>query len=116
MSSFVDSSNNMVTIESFEVARTTSGSTRETSNLDRSILEGSSYEWVDPRVLKIPTSFRDFDILDKFLSKVSFIKSDAPSYTLMADICGYSDQVCHGRENAPHDLFFVYNTFFMIYT
>ena len=63
-------------------------------------------------MLKIPTSFRDSDVLDKFISKVSFIKLDAPSDALMADICGYSDRVCHGRENVPHDLFFVYNTFF----
>ena len=30
----------------------------------------------------------------------------------MADICGYADRVCHGRENAPQYFFFVYNTFF----
>jgi len=43
---------------------------------------------------------------------VSFIKPDAPLDVLMANICGYSDRVCHGRENAPHDFFFIYGAFF----
>jgi len=30
----------------------------------------------------------------------------------MAYIFGLTDRVCYGRENAPHDFFFVYNTFF----
>lgn len=49
--------------------------------------------------------------MDKFLSKVSFLKRDSPSNALMADICGYTYRVCHVRENAPHDFIFVYNTF-----
>jgi len=31
----------------------------------------------------------------------------------MADICGVIDRVCHGRENAPVDFFFVYSTLFV---
>jgi len=106
------STNSVVDIESSEVTHTVSSSARETSDLDHSISEGLSYKWVNPRVLKIPTSFRNFDVLDKFFSKVSFIKPDAPSDALMDGICGYSDRVCHGRENAPHDFFFVYDAFF----
>jgi len=30
----------------------------------------------------------------------------------MADICGVTDRVCHGQENAPVDFFFVYSTLF----
>jgi len=32
----------------------------------------------------------------------------------MADICGLTtNRVCHGRENAPQNFFFVYSTFFV---
>jgi len=55
MSSFVDSSNNVVNIESSKVTRTASGNAGETGNSDHSVSKGPSYEWLDPRVLKIPT-------------------------------------------------------------
>jgi len=105
----VDFSNNVVDIESSEVTCTAFGSTKETSNSDHFVnrrSEGSCYELVNPRVLKILTSCRNSNVLDKFLSKVSFIKPDAPLDALMIDICGYTDRVCHGRENAPHDFLF----------
>jgi len=31
----------------------------------------------------------------------------------MAYICGVIDRVCHGRENAPVNFFFVYSTLFV---
>lgn len=99
----------------FIFTRTTYGSAGEVSSSDRSVgqrSKGLNYEWVDPSVLNIPTGFRDSNSLDKFLSKVAFIKLDCSSDALMTDIYGYTDRVCHGRENAPHDFFFVYNTFF----
>jgi len=78
MSSFVDSSNNVINIEFSKVTRTVSDSVGETSSSNHSVSDGPSYEWVNPHALKIPISFRDSDVLDKFLSKVSFIKLDAP--------------------------------------
>jgi len=71
MSSSDDSSNNVVNIKSYEVTRTVSGSAGKTSSSNHSVSEGLSHEWVYPCLFKIPTSFRDSDILDKFLSKVS---------------------------------------------
>ena len=59
----------------------------------------------------VHTSLRDSNSLDKYLSKKSFIKLDCPSDVVMVDICGHTDRVCHGRENAPQYFFFVYNTF-----
>jgi len=35
-----------------------------------------NYEWVDPRVLDVPSCFRDSFILDGFLSIVSILKPD----------------------------------------
>jgi len=88
------------------------------SNSDHSVdrkLDGPSYEWVDPRVLDIPTYFRGPNDLDKFLSKVSFLKLDSHSDALMVDIYGYTDRVCHRRENAPQDFFFTTSFFFLTY-
>jgi len=56
MSSFVDSSYNVVNIESY-VTRNASGIVRENSGLSQSS-DGPSYDWVDPSVLKIPTRLR----------------------------------------------------------
>jgi len=115
MSSSTNSSDSFINVESFEVSHTTSGSAGDVSNSDHLVdrrSKGLSYEWVDPRVLNITTCFRDYNNINKFLSKVAFLKSDSPSDALMVDICGYTDRVCHGRENAPHDFFFVYNNIF----
>ena len=35
-----------------------------------------------------------------------------PNDALYVDICGITDRVCHGRENALHGFFFVYSTLF----
>jgi len=78
----MDSSDNVVNIESY-VTLTTSGSAIEGSGFD-----DPSYNWVDPSVLKIPTRLRDSDSLDQVLDKNSFLKSDCPSDTIMADIYG----------------------------
>jgi len=104
MSSSVDSSDNVVDIESF-VTRTASGGASQLS-------DGLSYDWVDPTVLKIPTRLRDSDKLDQFLSENSFLAPGCPPGAILAYICGVTYRVCHGRENAPVDFFFVYNTFF----
>jgi len=89
MSSSTNSSYSVINVESSEVTRTTSGSAENVSNSNHSVnrrSEGPSYEWVDPRVLNIPTCFRDSNNLDKFLSKVAFLKPDSPSDALMIDI------------------------------
>jgi len=75
-------------------------------------LDGPRYDWVDLSMMKIPTKFRDSDSLEQFLSNNSFIKPNSPADAVMANICSHTDWVCHGRENAPRDFFFVYNTFF----
>jgi len=88
------------------VTRTASSSTSQSS-------DGPSYNWVDPSILKIPTRVRTSDDLDKFLyANDNFLTPDCPSEAITADICGVTDRVCHGLENAPHDFFFVYSTFF----
>jgi len=110
MSSSVDSSHYFVNIES-SVTRTVFGSVREGSGSSQSS-SSLSYDWVDPFILKIPTKLRDFDSLNQFLSKNSFIRPDCPTDAVIADICGLTDRVCHSQENAPQDFFFVYNTFF----
>jgi len=87
------------------VTRTASGSASQSS-------DGPSYDWVDPSVLKIPNRVRTSDDSDKFLSENdNFLMPDCPSEAITANICGVTDRVCHGRENAPHDFFFAYNTF-----
>jgi len=55
---------------------------------------------------------RDSDSLDQLLAKNSFLMPDCLSDAVMADMCGLTDRVCHGREDAPQDFFFVYTTFF----
>jgi len=88
------------------LTRTASGNASQSS-------DDPSYDWVDPSILQIPTRIRTADDLDKFLSaNEDFLAPECPIEALVADICGVTDRVCHGRENAPHDLFFVYNTFF----
>jgi len=104
-----DSSNNVINVKSSKVTRTASGSAGEVSGSNHSVnrtSEGSSYEWVDSCVLNIPTSFRDSNGLDKFLFKIAFIKPDCPLDVVMDDICGHTDRVCHGGENALQDFFF----------
>ena len=66
MSSYTSSYNSIVNVESLEVTCTTSGSAMDVSNLNHSVdqrSKGPSYEWVDPRVLNTPTSFRDSNSL-----------------------------------------------------
>ena len=92
-SSSSDPYDSVVNVESF-ITRTASGSAREVSGSDNSIdrsSEGLSYKKVDSSVLKIPTSFRDSNSLDNFLSKNSFIKPDYPSDAVMTHICGHID-------------------------
>jgi len=56
-----------------------------------------SYEWVDPRILDIPTCFRGSSTLDGFLSKVSMLKPDSPSNMVATYNCNHTDRVCHSR-------------------
>ena len=49
----------------------------------------------------------------ELLSEKSFLTLNCPPGAIMADICGVIDRVCHGRENAPVDFFFVYSTLFV---
>ena len=104
MSASVDSLNSVANTES-SVTRSASSNASQSSN-------GPSYDWVDPSVLKIPTRIRSVDILDQFLSENSFLSPECPSKAITPDICGVTDHVCHSRENALHNFFFVYNTFF----
>jgi len=69
MSSTSDSSKSIVNIESSDVTRTAFGSARDVNDSDDFKSDCPSYEWVDQRVLDIPTSFRDSNNLDKYLSK-----------------------------------------------
>jgi len=102
MPSSIESSNN---IDS-SLTRTASGSASQSS-------DDPSYDWVDPSVLRIPSKIKFSDDLDEFLSShKDFLASDCPIEALVVDICGMIDGVCHGRENAPRDFFFVYSTFF----
>ena len=88
------------------LTRTASGGASEFS-------EGPSYDWVDPSVLNISTKIKTVEDLHKFFSaNPGFVEPDCPSEALTADVYGVTDRVCHGRENAPHDFFFVYSTFF----
>jgi len=88
------------------LTRTASGSASHSS-------DDPSYDWVDPSVLQIPSKIKSSDDLDEFLSAhKNFLTPDCPIEALAVDICGVTDRVCHGRENAPHDFFFVYSTFF----
>jgi len=105
MSTFVDSSNNVANIES-SVIHTASGSASQSS-------EGPCYDWVDLSVLKIPTRLRNADNLNQFIFENSFLTPNCPTDAIVANICGIIDRVCQGRENASHDFFFVYNTFFV---
>jgi len=62
--------------------------------------------------MKIPTRLRDADSLDKFLVENSFLAPGGPNEAIVVDICGVTYHVCHSRENASVNFFFVYNTFF----
>ena len=76
-------------------------------------LEDPNYDWVDPSVLKIPTKIRSADDLDEFFSvNKNILESDCPTEALAVDVYDVTDRVCYDRENAPHDFFFVYSTFF----
>jgi len=105
--------NNVVNIKS-SVTRTASNSARKGGELSRSS-DNPSYDWVDPSVLRIPTRLRDSDSLDQFLANHSFLTAECPLDAIMVDICGTTDRVCHSRENAPQDFFFVYSIFLLIH-
>ena len=60
-----------------------------------------NYEWVDRRVLDIPTYFKGLPSLDGFLYKVSMLKANSPLEVVAADSCNHTDQACHGREKGP---------------
>jgi len=49
------------------------------------------YEWVDPRVLDIPTCFRGPSALDGFLSKVYILKPDSPSDAVVVGSFNHTD-------------------------
>ena len=102
MPSSIESSN----VVDSSMARTASSGASQSS-------DGPSYDWVDPSVLQIPSKIKSSDDLDEFLAAhKNFLAPDCPTEALGVDICGVTGRVCHGRENAPHDFFFVYSTFF----
>ena len=105
----------------FFISRLVMPSSEESSSVAGSSLtrgasqasDGPSYDWVDPTVLRIPSKIKSSDKLDQFLSThKKFLTPDCPADALYVDICDMTDRVCHGRENAPHDFFFVYSTLF----
>ena len=57
--------------------------------------------------------FKKPDDLDKVIARAPVVRSGLPSDILIAEICGYTDRVYHGRENAPIDFFYVYSTLFV---
>jgi len=67
---------------------------------------------VDITVRNIATTLRKPDDLNKEIAKAPLVCSGLPPDIIVVEICGYTDRVCHGRENAPIDFFFVYNTLF----
>ena len=88
------------------MTRTASSSASQASN-------GPSYDWVDPAILQIPSRIKSSNKLDEFLAAhKNFLAPDCPTEALTVDICSVTDRVCHGRKYAPHDIFFVYSTFF----
>ena len=101
------SSNRIVNIESSGSEGSLSGSGESTSGS-----RGPMYDWVDVSVRNFPTIFRKPDDLDKVIARAPVVRSGLPSDILIAEICGYSDRVCHGRENVPVDFFYVYTTLF----
>jgi len=73
---------------------------------------GPNYDWADISVRNIPTILREPDDLDKMILKAPLVRFGLPSDIVVAEICGYTDRVCPGRENAPVDSFYVYTTLF----
>ena len=68
-SSSTDSYDNVINVESSEVTRTASSSAGGVSSSDHSVDRRSTspnYEWIDPRVLNIHTSFRISNSLYNF--------------------------------------------------
>jgi len=115
MASSTNFFDSILNIQPSALTRTIFGGARDVSNSDDRIgpmSDDPSYKWVDPRVLDTLTYFRGPNDLDKFLSKVSFLKPDSPLDAVVVDICGYTDRVCHGLDSAPQDFSFVCNTFF----
>jgi len=102
------SSNRIVSRESSESGESSSGSTESTSGS-----VGPTYDWVESAVRNTATTLRKSDDLDKVIAKAPLVRSGLPSDIIVAEKCGYTDRVCHGRENAPVDFFFVYNTLFV---
>jgi len=96
------SSNRIVNIES-----SGSGSGESTSGS-----RGPTYDWVNISVRNFPTIFRKSDDLDKVIARAPVVQFGLPSDILIAEICGYTDRVFHGRENASIDFFYVYITLF----
>jgi len=74
MSFLVESSRIILNIDSFKHTHSTSAGVR--NELDHSVdlaSDSPNYEWVDRRVLDVPTCFRGPTTLDGFLSKVSIL-------------------------------------------
>ena len=103
MSSSTDSFDNVINVESSKVTRTASGSAGDMSR----------YAWVDPRILNIPTCFRDSNALDKILSKVAFLKPDTPSDALMAVVIPTKSGMV--EKTHPMITFLCIIPFFLIY-
>ena len=94
MSSSTNFCNSILNIQPSELTHTTSGDATNVSVSDHTVdprSDSSSYAWGYPRVLDISSCFRGPNDLDKFLSKVSFLKPNSPSDDVIADICNYTD-------------------------
>jgi len=66
---------------------------------------GPTNDWVESAIRNTATTLRKYDDLDKVIAKAPLVRSGLPSDIVVAEICGYTDRVCHGRENAPVDFF-----------
>ena len=86
------SSNRIGSRESSETGESSSGSSESTSGS-----LGPTYDWVEMAVRNTATMLRKPDDLDKVIAKAPLVRSGLPSDIVVAEICGYTDRVCHGR-------------------
>jgi len=92
------------------------GCSNQAINLASRLPHYPSYEWVEPRVLDIPTCFMGSFTLDGFLSKVSTLKSNSTSDVVVADSCNHTDWVYHVRKMVLRTFSLHTHAFLTIYT
>jgi len=88
------------------------GVAADRSNPARESSHYSRFDWVDPKVTRFSSLFKDSSFISSFVHKVCLMKPDAVDGILAVDLCHPADTICISRSPTETTFFFAYSCLF----